>query len=37
MLNLYMKNDGLSILFPVSFGKIQQTECISNKNNTFTL
>ena len=36
MLKPCMNNDGLSILFPVSFGRIQQIhwECISNKNNT---
>lgn len=35
MLKPYMNNDGLSILFPVSLGRMQQTysKCISNKNN----
>ena len=36
MLKPYMENDGLSILVPVSFGRMQPThwECFSNQNNT---
>jgi hypothetical protein len=36
MLEPYMNNGGLSILFPVSLGRMRQTysECFSNKNNT---